>query len=215
MKLILFGAPGVGKGTQSKLLAQEFSIPQISTGDIFRRAIENKTELGKQAKDFLDKGILVPDLVVLGMVKERLKEEDTKKGFILDGFPRTIPQAEGLEKMLMEIGSRLDKVVEIRVPTEELNKRLVNRRLCRTCGEEYNLIYKPIPENGICVKCSGKEFYHRSDDSEEVVFKRNSEYEKNTFPLIEFYKNNKLLLSVDGVKPIEEVNKDILNLLKG
>ncbi len=214
MRLILFGAPGVGKGTQSKLLVKALRIPQISTGDILRKAVAEKTELGNKAKEFMNLGKLVPDTLILEMVKERIQQDDAQKGFILDGFPRTVPQAEGLNSMLAELNADLDKVVQIDVPTEELLKRLINRRLCKNCGEEYNLIYKPIPENGICNVCNESEFWHRPDDREEVVSQRNQEYVNNTTPLIEFYSKEGKLVKVDGLQGIEDVNKNILNNLR-
>lgn len=214
MRLILFGAPGVGKGTQSKLLVKALEIPQISTGDILRKAVAEKTELGNKAKEFMNSGKLVPDSLILEMVKERIQQDDAQKGFILDGFPRTVPQAEGLDAMLGDLNADLDKVVQIDVPTEELLKRLINRRLCKSCGEEYNLIYKPIPESGICKVCGKSEFWHRPDDREEVVTQRNQEYENNTAPLIEFYSKKGKLVKVDGLQGIEDVNKSILNNLR-
>lgn len=214
MRLILFGAPGVGKGTQSKLLVKALGIPQISTGDILRKAVADKTELGNKAKEFMDAGKLVPDFLILEMVKTRIQKDDAQKGFILDGFPRTICQAESLNTMLTDLDASLDKVILIDVPAEELLKRLVNRRLCKNCGEEYNLIYKPIPENGKCTVCNKSEFLHRADDSEEVVSQRNEEYVKNTAPLIEFYSNKGKLIKVNGLQSIEDVNKNILNNLR-
>ncbi|KAA3602992.1 MAG: adenylate kinase [Calditrichaeota bacterium] len=214
MRLILFGAPGVGKGTQSKLLVKALGIPQISTGDILRKAVANKTELGNKAKEFMNSGKLVPDTLILEMVKERIQQNDAQKGFILDGFPRTVPQAEGLDSMLAELNTDLDKVIQIGVPTEELLKRLINRRLCKNCGEEYNLIYKPIPESGNCNVCNESEFWHRPDDREEVVSQRNQEYINNTSPLIEFYSKKGKLVKVNGLQGIEDVSKNILNNLR-
>ena len=184
MNLILLGGPGAGKGTQAKLIVEEYKIPQISTGDMLREAVKQGTELGKKAKEYMDKGELVPDEIVIGIVRDRLKQPDCEKGFILDGFPRTIAQAEALDKMLDEIGKKIDAVINIYVPEEEIVKRIVNRRTCKKCGAIYHLIYSPPKESNKCDKCGG-ELYQRDDDKEETVRERLRVYKQQTEPLIE------------------------------
>ncbi len=185
MRLIMLGAPGAGKGTHALLLSKEYNIPQISTGDILRSHIKNETDLGKKAKKYMDKGLLVPDELVVEIVKKRIQEEDCKEGFILDGFPRTIPQAEALDKALEELAIALDKVVNIDVPDEVIIKRMAGRRVCSNCGASYHIENKkPLKEN-ICDEC-GSELKQREDDKEETVRKRLQVYEEQTKPLIEY-----------------------------
>ncbi|MEM0214442.1 MAG: adenylate kinase [Archaeoglobaceae archaeon] len=213
MKIILLGAPGAGKGTQAKFLAEKYGIPQISTGDMLREAVEKSTELGKKAKEYMNQGKLVPDEIVVGIVKERLKQKDCERGFILDGFPRTIAQAEALDAMMVELGKKIDAVININVSEDEIVKRIVNRRICRKCGAIYHLIYDPPKKNGVCDKCGG-ELYQRDDDKEEVVRERFKVYRKNTEPLIEYYKRKGILFDVDGTKDIEKVKAEILSILE-
>lgn len=213
MNLILLGAPGAGKGTQAKRIVEKYGIPQISTGDMLREAVAKGTELGKKAKEYMDQGKLVPDDIVIGIVRERLQQPDCKKGFILDGFPRTLAQAEALEGMLRELGRKIDAVINVAVPEEEVVKRIVNRRTCRKCGAVYHLIYAPPKVNGKCDKCGG-ELYQRDDDKEETVRERFRVYRKNTEPLIEFYRKKGILYDVDGTKDIDGVWKEIEGILE-
>ncbi len=213
MNLILLGPPGSGKGTQAKLIVEKYGIPQISTGDMLREAVAKGTELGKEAKKYMDAGQLVPDEVVIGIVKERLQEPDCEKGFILDGFPRTIPQAEALDKMLEELGKKIDAVINIQVPEEEVVKRIVNRRTCRKCGAVYHLIYNPPKEDNKCDKCGG-ELYQRDDDKEETVRQRYKVYKEQTEPLVEYYAKKGVLYNIDGTKSIEEVFNEIDKILQ-
>ncbi len=216
MNLILLGPPGGGKGTQAKRIVEKYGIPQISTGDILRDAVAKGTELGKKAKEYMDRGELVPDEVVIGIVRERLSQPDCEKGFILDGFPRTIKQAEALDEILEEMNKKIDAVIDIEVPDEEIIKRIVYRRTCKNCGAVYNLIYSPPKEDNKCDKCGG-ELYQRDDDKEETVKERLRVYKEQTQPLIDYYKNKGVLYTVDGTKSIDEVwsqIEDILNKIK-
>ncbi len=213
MNLILLGPPGSGKGTQAKLIVEKYGIPQISTGDMLREAVAKGTELGKEAKKYMDAGQLVPDEVVIGIVKERLQQPDCEKGFILDGFPRTIPQAEALDKILEELGKKIDAVINIQVPEEEVVKRIVNRRTCKNCGAVYHLIYNPPKEDNKCDKCGG-ELYQRDDDKEEVVRQRYKVYKEQTEPLVEYYAKKGVLYNIDGTKNIEEVFAEIDKILQ-
>ena len=213
MRLILLGPPGAGKGTQASSIVAEYGITHISTGDIFRHNIKNETELGKKVKSYLDKGQLVPDELTIDLVWDRLSKDDCKKGFLLDGFPRTINQAEALQKGLEERGLKLDKVINIDVDKNILVKRLSGRRVCKNCGETYHIDNKPTLKDGVCDKCSG-EVIQRADDNEKTVLDRIEVYEKQTFPLIDFYKNLGLILTVDGTLSIEDVfsqSKDSLS----
>ncbi|SHM85408.1 Adenylate kinase [Caldanaerovirga acetigignens] len=214
MRIILMGPPGAGKGTQAKKLCETFGIPQISTGDMLRAAVNQGTELGRKAKEYMDQGLLVPDEVITGIVKERLRENDAEKGFILDGFPRTIPQAESLEKILEEMEVKLDAVINIVVPREELIERFTGRRVCEVCGSTYHVKYNPPRQQGICDKCGGR-LIERADDDVKTVEKRIDVYERETKPLIDYYKNKNLLANIDGNRPIEEVFEEIKGLLKG
>ena len=213
MNLILLGAPGAGKGTQAKIIMERYGIPQISTGDMLREAVAKGTELGKKAKEFMTQGILVPDEIVIGIVRERLAQKDCENGFILDGFPRTLAQAEALDKMLGEMGKKIDAVINVNVPEEEVVKRIVHRRTCKKCGAIYHLIYSPPKKPGICDKCGG-ELYQRDDDKEETVRERFRVYRKNTEPLIDYYKKKGVLYDVDGTKDIEGVKKEVLGILE-
>lgn len=208
MRLILLGPPGAGKGTQASSIVAEYGITHISTGDIFRHNIKNETELGKRVKSYLDKGQLVPDELTIDLVWDRLSKDDCKKGFLLDGFPRTINQAEALQKGLEERGLKLDKVINIDVDKNILVKRLSGRRVCKNCGETYHIDNKPTLKDGVCDKCSG-EVIQRADDNEKTVLDRIEVYEKQTFPLIDFYKNLGLILTVDGTLSIEDVFSQI------
>lgn len=213
MNIIIMGPPGAGKGTQAELLIKEFAIPHISTGDMFRAAIKQGTELGKEAKRVMDLGQLVPDEITIGIVKERLAEDDCKKGFLLDGFPRTVPQADALEQILSDLGRKLDAAVNVDVANEVLMARMVGRRVCRQCGATYNIEFNKPKEEGKCDKCGG-ELYQRSDDSEETVANRLKVYSEQTAPLLAYYDERGLLRTVDGDQGLKEVFADICKKLK-
>ena len=198
MRLILLGAPGAGKGTQSKRLVQKYGIPQISTGDILRAAVKGKTKLGLEAKSYMDKGELVPDEVVIGIIEERLRDSDCKKGFILDGFPRTVVQADALESTLTQMGQSIEHVLNIQVDDAELIKRLSGRRICKECGEGYHVEYSPSKQLNICDKCSG-ELYQRDDDKEATISERLKVYGTQTSQLIDYYSKHGCLSTVEGV----------------
>jgi len=204
MRIILLGPPGAGKGTQAKDLVQKYGIPQISTGDILRKNLAEKTPLGLEAKKYMDKGELVPDSVVVGIVKERLKEADCSKGYILDGFPRTVPQAQALDAALSEMGTPLDRVLSIEVPDEELVQRLGGRRTCRSCQAGYHVKFKPSKSDGKCDACGG-ELYQRDDDQEEAIKNRLKVYQSSTAPLIDYYKGKGLLKGINGVGGMKEI----------
>ncbi len=204
MNLILLGPPGAGKGTQAKRLIDAYGIPQISTGDMLREAVKNQTQLGLEAKKYMDAGQLVPDEVVIGLVKERLAQPDCAKGFMLDGFPRTVAQAEELDKVLAEMGKAIDHVISIEVPNEELIGRLTGRRTCRNCGAGYHVIFDPPKVEGKCDKCGG-ELYQRDDDNEATVANRLKVYESQTKPLIDYYQTKGLLRPIDGVGSIDDI----------
>jgi adenylate kinase len=209
VNLLIMGPPGAGKGTQAETLAQELQITNISTGDMFREAIRQGTEMGKKAKEYMEMGELVPDSVVVGITRERLSQPDCARGFLLDGFPRTVVQAEALEDMLETMGIVLDGVINIAVPREKLLERLTGRRICRNCGASYHLRYnKPEVENK-CDACGG-ELYQRSDDNEVVVNNRLDIYESKTEPLIDYYASRSLLKNINGDQDIEKVLADIL-----
>jgi adenylate kinase len=208
----MLGPPGAGKGTQAVRIAERYSIPHISTGDIFRAAIKEGTEVGLKAKKYLDSGELVPDSVVTDIVAERLGKDDCSEGFLLDGFPRTLPQAEALDKILEESGCPLTAVVDLAVDREALITRLTARRTCSNCGENYNLISKPPQKEGICDKCGG-ELYQRDDDKRETIENRLSVYEKQTAPLIDYYERSGRLVSVSGEGSMDEVFERICNAL--
>ncbi|NLW25476.1 MAG: adenylate kinase [Clostridia bacterium] len=208
MNIILMGPPGAGKGTQAERLVEKFGIPHISTGDMFRKALKEGTELGLKAKSYMDQGKLVPDEVTVGIVKERLMETDCQKGFLLDGFPRTIQQADALEKILAEINKDLDAVINIKVIRDVLIERLTGRRVCKACGATYHILFNPSRDNNKCDKCGG-ELYQRDDDTLATVGNRLDVYEAQTAPLIEYYKQKGLLKEVDGAQSMDEVFQDI------
>ena len=212
MKIIMLGAPGAGKGTQAKKIAEKCGIPHISTGDIFRANIKNGTELGKKAKTYMDQGLLVPDELVCDLVVDRIQQDDCKKGYILDGFPRTIPQAESLDKALQAIGEKMDYAIDVEVPDENIVNRMCGRRACVGCGATYHLVYAPTKKEGICDACGG-ELILRDDDKPETVQKRLGVYHEQTQPLIDYYKNQGILREVDGSVDMEDVFKEILNIL--
>ncbi len=213
MRLVLLGAPGAGKGTQAKKLIERYSIPQISTGDILRKAVQDGTPLGKEAKSYMDRGELVPDSVVIGIIKDRLKEDDCKKGYILDGFPRNVAQAKALDEMLSSLNSPLDYAISIDVPFDELMKRLTGRRTCRSCGQMYNIYFTPPKKNGVCDKCGG-ELYQRDDDKEETIRKRLEVYEAQTAPVIGYYREKGILQSVPGTGGIDDIFNKIISILE-
>lgn len=213
MRLVFLGAPGAGKGTQAKKLVEKYSIPQISTGDILRAAVAAGTTLGKEAKSYMDKGELVPDSVVIGLVKERIAQDDCKKGYILDGFPRNTAQAEALDKVLAEMKAPLDAVVDVDVDRDILMKRLTGRRTCKNCQQMYNIYFSPPKKEGICDKCGG-ELFQRDDDKEETIRKRLEVYEAQTKPLIDYYSKKGILKSVSGTGSIEEIFNSICAIFK-
>ncbi len=212
MNIILLGPPGAGKGTQAKMMIEKYGIPQISTGDMLRAAVKAGTQLGLEAKKYMDKGELVPDEVVIGLVKERLQEPDCAKGFMLDGFPRTVAQAEVLDKELEAMGKSIDHVICIEVPNEELIARLTGRRTCKECGAGYHLKFDPPKVDNVCDKCGG-ELYQRDDDNEETVKARLKVYEEQTFPLIEYYDKQGKLRRIDGVGEIKTIFERITKVL--
>ena len=213
MKIIMLGAPGAGKGTQAKRIAKKYNIPHISTGDIFRANIKEKTELGNKAKEYMDKGELVPDDITIGMLLDRIHKDDCKDGFVLDGFPRTIPQAKSLTKALSELGEKIDYAINIDVLDESIITRMGGRRACLSCGATYHIVYSAPKTENVCDTC-GNELVIRDDDKPETVKKRLEIYHDQTQPLIDYYKNEKILASVDGTKDMEEVFIDIISVLK-
>ena len=212
MKIIMLGAPGAGKGTQAKKIAAKYDIPHISTGDIFRANIKNGTELGNKAKTYMDQGLLVPDELVVDLVVDRVQQDDCKNGYVLDGFPRTIPQAEALDKALAEFGDKIDYAIDVNVPDENIVNRMSGRRACVDCGATYHIVYAPTAKEGICDKCGG-ELILRDDDKPETVLKRLGVYHEQTQPLIEYYDKQGILKSVDGTKPMDEVFSAIVGIL--
>jgi len=214
MNIILLGGPGAGKGTQAKKLIDKYQIPQISTGDILRAAVKEGTEMGKKAKEYMDAGKLVPDEVVIGIIKDRLKEPDCQKGFILDGFPRTVPQAEALQKVLADMGKKIDHVISIDVDEEELVTRLTGRRTCKNaaCGQMYHVKFTPPKKEGVCDKC-GSELYQRDDDNETTVRSRLATYNQATKPLIDHYKAKGLVRPIPGVGGIDDIFTKICGIL--
>ncbi len=214
MRAILLGPPGAGKGTQAETIVKEFNILHISTGDIFRKNIKEETELGKKVKEYLDKGLLVPDALTIEIVKDRLLQDDCKKGFLLDGFPRTIEQADALDKVLGDMGHKLDYVVNIEVDSKLLIDRAVGRRICKDCGQTYHVIYNKPSHEGICDKCGG-ELYQRKDDTKETVENRINVYVEQTKPLIEYYTKKGVILNINGEQPIDKVGSDIISNLRG
>ncbi|ELU5111624.1 adenylate kinase [Listeria monocytogenes] len=212
MKLVLMGLPGAGKGTQAEQIVEKYNIPHISTGDMFRAAMKNNTELGKKAKSFMDNGDLVPDEVTNGIVRERLAEDDAKNGFLLDGFPRTVEQAEELENILNDLGTELDAVINIEVDKDVLMKRLTGRWICRTCGKTYHEIYNPPKVPGKC-DLDGGELYQRDDDKKETVQKRLNVNMKQTKPLLDFYSEKGKLHNINGEQDIKDVFVDVEKIL--
>lgn len=212
MRLVLLGAPGAGKGTQAKKLVEKYDLPQISTGDLLRAAVAAGTSLGKEARSYMDKGELVPDTVVLGMVGERIKQDDCKKGFILDGFPRNVAQAEALDKMLASLNMPLTAALSVDVPFEDLMKRLTGRRTCKACGQMYNIYFSSPQKEGICDKCGG-ELFQRDDDKEDTIKKRLEVYNAQTSPLIDYYSKKGILKSVAGTGSIGDIFKKVSDAL--
>ncbi len=204
MRLVLLGAPGAGKGTQAKKLIEKYGIPQISTGDILRKAVADGTPLGKEAKIVMDKGELVPDSIVIGLVKERLAQDDCKKGYILDGFPRNTSQAETLDKVLSDMKASLDMALSVDVDKEDLMKRLTGRRTCKSCQQMYNVYFSPPKKDSVCDKCGGA-LFQRDDDKEATIKNRLDVYEKSTAPLIDYYGKKGILKSVMGVGSIDQI----------
>ena len=204
MRLVLLGAPGAGKGTQAKLLIEKYNTPQISTGDLLRAAVAEGTELGREAKSYMDKGELVPDRVVLGMVQERIEQDDCQNGYILDGFPRNTAQAEALDEMLDGMDMSLDAALSVDVPPDDLMKRLTGRRTCQSCGQMYNIYFSAPQEESKCDKCGG-ELFQRDDDKEQTISKRLEVYNSQTAPLIEYYTRQSICKSVNGTGSIEEI----------
>ena len=213
MKLILLGPPGAGKGTQAKMLTERFGIPQISTGDILRAAVKDGTPMGVKAKSFMDAGALVPDEVVVGIVRERLQKADCASGFILDGFPRTVAQADALRETLAELGRDLDAVISLEVDTEALVERLTGRRTCKNCGKGFHVKFDPPRLDGVCDACGGQ-LVQRDDDKESTIRNRLAVYQEQTSPLIAYYRQQDLLASIDGMQAMAVVQKSILALLQ-
>ncbi len=212
MNIILLGAPGAGKGTQGKNLSERFKIPQISTGDILRANVRNRTALGQKAKEYMDKGALVPDDLVVSMVVERIQNEDCRNGFLLDGFPRNISQAEALGATLTGMKKSIDHVVGIEVDRKELVRRLSGRRVCRKCGENYHTMFNPPVNMGMCDKC-GSEIYQRDDDKEETIEARLKVYENETYPLIEYYSKKSLFRPIDGKGAVDQITESIVDVI--
>ncbi|MFH0788385.1 MAG: adenylate kinase [Pseudomonadota bacterium] len=204
MNLILLGPPGAGKGTQAKMMIDTFKVPQISTGDILRAALRERTPLGVKAKEYMDKGFLVPDEVVVDIIQERLKGTDCQNGYVLDGFPRTVAQAQALDRVLADMDSAIDHVIFIEVDNGELIKRLTGRRICRQCGRGYHAIFDPPVNKNLCDKCQG-ELYQRDDDNEDTVRNRLDVYDSQTFPLIQYYKEKDLVRSINGQGGIQQI----------
>lgn len=212
MKIIMLGAPGAGKGTQAKMIADRYGLPHVSTGDIFRANIKEGTELGKEAKTYMDKGLLVPDELTVKILLDRVAKDDCKNGYVLDGFPRTIPQAEVLDKALAELGDAIDYAINVDVPDENIVKRMSGRRACLACGATYHIEHIPPKQEGICDRC-GKELVLRDDDKAETVKKRLGVYHEQTQPLIDFYTKKGILKTVDGTVDMKDVFAAIVTIL--
>lgn len=212
MKIIMLGAPGAGKGTQAKRIAQRYGIPHVSTGDIFRANIKNGTELGMKAKAYMDAGNLVPDEITIGMLLDRIHEADCEKGYVLDGFPRTIPQAESLTAALKERGEKMDYAIDVDVPDENIINRMSGRRACLACGATYHIAYNPPKKEGVCDQC-GEPLVLRKDDKPETVKNRLEVYHQQTQPLIDYYKKEGILDQVDGTQNMDQVFEDIVKIL--
>lgn len=213
MKIIMLGAPGAGKGTQAKRIAEKYNIPHISTGDIFRANIKNGTELGKKAKTYMDQGLLVPDELVVDLVVDRVAQDDAKNGYVLDGFPRTIPQAEALDAALEKINDKVDYAIDVDVPDSNIIDRMSGRRACVGCGGTYHIVYNPTKAEGICDTCGGQ-LILRDDDKPETVENRLKVYHDQTQPLIDYYSKKSILKSVDGTKDMDEVFENIVKILE-
>lgn len=211
-RVVLLGPPGAGKGTQAKLLEEKFSACQISTGDILRKAVAERTPLGREASEYINRGALVPDGVIVNLVAERLKEKDCEKGFILDGFPRTIPQATSLKAILNQRGIRLSAVLSVRVPHNVIIERLAGRRTCRNCGALSHVVFTPPKKEGVCDRCGGA-LYQRDDDREETIANRLKVYEDQTAPLVDYYRGQGLLREIDGVGDVDEIRARIIQAL--
>ena len=214
MNLILMGLPGAGKGTQAERIVDTYGIPHISTGDMFRAAMKNETALGLEAKSYIDKGALVPDDVTNGIVKERLAESDTDKGFLLDGFPRTLDQAKALDKMLQELNKEIDAVIDIHVEEDVLVDRLAGRFICRSCGATYHKIFNPPAVEGTCDRCGGHDFYQREDDKPETVKNRLAVNIKSSAPILDFYKAKNALHTIDGNREIDTVFSEVKEIIE-
>lgn len=212
MKIIMLGAPGAGKGTQAKQIADKYSIPHISTGDIFRANLKAGTELGKKAKEYMDQGLLVPDELTCDLVMDRIAQDDCKNGFVLDGFPRTIPQAEALDAALTKINQKMDYAIDVDVPDDNIINRMSGRRACLNCGATYHIVSIPTKVEGVCDRC-GNPVVLRDDDQPETVKKRLNVYHEQTQPLIDYYQKQGILKSVDGTQPMEEVFNSIVGIL--
>jgi adenylate kinase len=212
MKLVFLGPPGAGKGTQSERICKDYGIVQLSTGDILRTNRKAGTELGKKAQEYMDAGNLVPDDIIIDMIKEELKKPELKNGYILDGFPRTVPQAEALDKLLDSIGEKLDLTLVLDVPNDELIKRLSARRTCRQCGKTFHLIYNPPKVKDVCDACDS-ELYQRDDDKEAAIFNRLKVYESQTKPLIEYYEKQGITKMINGIGTIDDIYKNIKSIL--
>lgn len=212
MKIIMLGAPGAGKGTQAKMIAEKYGVPHVSTGDIFRANIKEGTELGKEAKQYMDQGLLVPDELTVKILLDRVAKDDCKNGYVLDGFPRTIPQAEVLDKALNELGDKIDYAIDVDVPDENIVKRMGGRRACLTCGATYHIEHVPPKKEGICDKC-GSELVLRDDDKPETVKNRLSVYHEQTQPLIDFYTEKGVLRTVDGTQDMKDVFAAVVKIL--
>ncbi|SHJ86880.1 Adenylate kinase [Malonomonas rubra DSM 5091] len=213
MKLVLLGPPGAGKGTQAAMLVEKFGIPQISTGDMLRAAVKAQTPMGLKAKECMDSGALVSDEIVVGIVRDRLQEDDCKGGFILDGFPRTVPQADALKEVLIELGKDLDSVISLEVNTDALVERLTGRRTCGACGKGYHLKFDPPGADGKCSACGG-DLVHRDDDKEETIRNRMDVYRQQTAPLEDYYRKEGLLKAIDGMQEISAVQEQIVTVLQ-
>ena len=214
MKIVFMGPPGAGKGTQAKKIIENYQIPHISTGDMFRKAIKDQTELGMEAKRYMDQGALVPDHVTIGIVKDRLSESDCKSGFLLDGFPRTVDQAKALDEILTSLDSKIDYVINIDVDLDILKERLTGRRICRSCGATYHMVFNPPAVAGTCDKCGG-ELYQRKDDNEETVGNRLDVYVSQTKPLLDYYSLAGNLVNINGQQSIDLVFAEIQDVLGG
>lgn len=212
MKIIMLGAPGAGKGTQAKMIAEKYAIPHVSTGDIFRANIKEGTDLGKEAKKYMDQGLLVPDELTVKILLDRVAKDDCKNGYVLDGFPRTIPQAEVLEEALNKLGDKIDFAIDVNVPDENIIKRMSGRRACLTCGATYHIEHVPPKKEGICDTC-GSALVLRDDDKPETVKNRLQVYHEQTQPLIDFYTERKILKTVNGTQEMKDVFSDIVAIL--